>query len=207
MPKPRSSLSRTTSAKPGRGSRTTRRPYTPPPPKPTLSHPTNGETVVTVKVLDAPEPGEKRSWVWVVDEAPSRRLGYGQLIIIQNTNGSSGPGLLTTITDLRQHWVTWTVSGGPAQCRIRVPVPWTSMSGIEAVAHARHYPTLPKVPPPHRDAHPPPPRQTKTTPLSPYSYDLNDIERTDMASRLDAITERKWTWRPEGERGQRRRKA
>lgn len=213
MTKNRSSLSKALSAKPGGTRRAHRRtrfpvPTPPPPPTPILSHPTNGEAVVPVKVLATPEKGKKRVWVWVVDEAPRRRLGYGQLIDIQSANGSSGPGLLSTITDLRQHWVTWTVSGGPEPCYIRVPVPWTSMNGVEAIAHARLYPTLPSDPPPHRDAQPPPAPSTSvdTPPLSPYDYDPNETERARLEDRLHAITEPKWTWRPEEERGQRRRR-
>ncbi|EPS93563.1 hypothetical protein FOMPIDRAFT_1135923 [Fomitopsis schrenkii] len=38
------------------------------------------------------------------------------------------------------------------------------MNGVEAIAHARLYPTLPSDPPPHRDAQPPPAPST-----SPYA--------------------------------------
>lgn len=190
-----------------------------PPLLPTLTHPDNGETVVAVKVLAQPVAGEKGCWVWVVEEPPSRRLGYGQLVSIQSSNGESGPGLLTSITDLRQHWITWEVAGGPAdrteeepadgskanptksRTKIRIPTPWTSLSGVEAVAHARHYHALPQSPAPHHNAQPPP--RNANEQQSPYDYDLREDEKKSLESRLDTITRKKWQWKPEGERRRR----
>ena len=142
--------------------------------------------------------------MWVVDEAPVRRLGHGQLISLQNDDGQTGPGILTAITDLRRHWITWSVAGGPGKTLIRVPVPWTAMTGVEAIAHVKHYQALPASPPPHGAA-PPPPIPFDDEQSCPYTHDLDEYERSRLESRLHDITKRKWEWRPE-ERRTRRRK-
>ncbi|EPS94922.1 hypothetical protein FOMPIDRAFT_1054682 [Fomitopsis schrenkii] len=199
------------------------------PPLPTLTLPDNGEPVIAVRVRDEIAKSEGRIPVWVADEQPARRLGHGQLISLENDGGKTGLGLLTSITDLRQHWVTWTVTsgpmtpcgqaaqsdptgpsepvalggtppGGPTQCRLRVPIPWTSMTGIEAVAHAKHYHALPPSPPPHHRAQPPSSPENNTY---PYHHTLDPSERRGLETRLEGITRRRWEWRPVEERRRR----
>lgn len=197
---PRSSKSaRTTRRKRNDGVRVATR--SAPPPLPILSIPHNGETVIAVTVLDDPITGKKGVQEWVADEPPSRRLGQGQLVMMKNTSGVSGPGLLTAVTDLRRHWVTWAVSGGPGQCRLSVPIPWSAMTGVEAIAHAKHYQSLPELPVPH---HRTLDILNVTSPnKSPYDLALNPEEIASLESRLDEITQRQWEWRPESERKRR----
>lgn len=170
-------------------------------PLPLLSTPSHGETVIVVRVQQEQCCEDRRSPAWVVDEKPARKLGRGQLVLLTNNSGRTGPGLLTAITDLRQHWVTWSVSGGPHRVWIRIPIPWTSMTGVEAVAHAKHFCTLPSSPAPHPSATP-----TRSDETDPYPYDqhLDDEEHTRLTARLEAITQKKWEWKPEQERKRRR---
>lgn len=168
---------------------------------PCLSTPSNGEPVVAVRVQREPSIDDKKTLVWVADEEPARRLGRGQLISMQNEHGTTGPGLLTAITDLRQHWVTWTVNGGPETCRIRVPIPWTSMTGVEAIAHVRHFHSLPQSPPCHDKARP---KAITNNNEYPYDNNLDENERQRLESRLDEITKRTGEWKS-GEQRKRRR--
>ena len=169
---------------------------------PTLTMPSNGEPVIAVTVKDLPLKGEGGTKIWAVDEAPSRRLGSGQLISLKNSQGETGPGLLSAITDLRQHWVTWSISGGPEKARVQIPIPWSDMTGVGAVAHAKMFKALPAQPAPHKDATPSPP---KPDGQYPYASNVGETERPDLEKRLEGITKRKWEWRPEGERKRRRR--
>ncbi|EPS95246.1 hypothetical protein FOMPIDRAFT_1054321 [Fomitopsis schrenkii] len=175
-----------------------------PPSLPTLSLPHNGETVIAVTVLENPIAKGRGELEWVVNEPPSRRLGHGQLISIKNTSRESGPGLLTSVTDLSRHWVTWAVSGGPAQYRLRVPVPWAAMTGVEAIAHDNHFRSLPDRPPPHQlTMHIP---NILATDASPYDLALSPGDLANLETRLNGITQRRWEWRPENERKRRRRR-
>ena len=118
-----------------------------------------------------------------------------------NKSGCTGPGLLTAIVELRQHWVTWAVSGGPTKCHLRIPVSWTAMTGVEAIAHVKHYQKLPATPAPHPLAVPT--THDDNFKACPYTHSLTEEERDRLATRLDEITSRKWEWRPEGERRRR----
>ncbi|EPS97915.1 hypothetical protein FOMPIDRAFT_1051982 [Fomitopsis schrenkii] len=171
------------------------------PPLPPLLLPDNGEPIITVQVRNDPATDEGRVPIWVADEQPARKLGHGQLISLKNESGNTGPGLLTAITDLRQHWVTWTVSGGPTQCWLRVPIPWSALTGVEAVAHAKHFQALPHTPPPHRLA-PPNPSADVNHPY-PYQHALEAEELNRLEARLESITRKKWEWKPVGERRRR----
>ncbi|EPT01619.1 hypothetical protein FOMPIDRAFT_1048514 [Fomitopsis schrenkii] len=160
---------------------------------PTLSLPHNDETVVVVKVLDEPKARTGGILEWMVDEPPARRLGRGQLISLKNTSGETGPGLLTAVTDLHRHWITWTISGGPTQYRLSIPVPWTAMTGVEAVAHTKHYHLLPDLPPPHSlTINPNHPLEGLS---SPYDTSLSREETENLESRLQSITQKCWEWR------------
>ncbi|EPS97600.1 hypothetical protein FOMPIDRAFT_82354 [Fomitopsis schrenkii] len=177
----------------------------PTPPLPTLSLPHNNETVITVKVLDEPTARTKGILEWMTDEPPARRLGNGQLISMRNSSGETGPGLLSAVADLRKHWITWTVSGGPARCHLSVPIPWAAMTGVEAVAHTRHYRSLPDLPAPHRHTLNIPHILDATQLESPYDTALDRSELDNLESRLQSITQKRWEWRPEGERVRRKR--
>ena len=170
-------------------------------PLPQLSIASHGETVIMVMVQDAPVAEGRGQTVWVVDEEPARRLGNGQLIQMANKSGHTGPGLLTAITGLHRHWITWSISGGPEKAQIRIPVPWTAMTGVEAIAHAKHFRSLPAIPAPHRQAPPPTSSGDETY---PYHRDLDKEEQRRLEERLEAITKRKWEWKPEAERKRRR---
>lgn len=168
---------------------------------PTLTTPSHGESVIPVTVQDLPVKGAGGVRTWVVVEAPRRRVGNGHLIALKNSHGQTGPGLLTSVTELRQHWITWKISGGPEQSQIQIPIPWSDMTGIEAVAHARHFHTLPPIPAPHPNAKPP--QQTNDNQY-PYETSLENTTKETLESRLDEITKRKWEWRPEKEQKRRR---
>lgn len=142
--------------------------------------------------------------MWVVDEAPARCLGHGQLISMKKESGQTGPGILSATTDLRQHWITWSVSGGPERVQICVPIPWAALTGVEAVAHAKHFHTLPASPAPHAAA--PPLMTANNTTDYPYAQSLNEDERRRLEGRLESITKKCWRWRPEGERRRRHTK-
>ena len=170
---------------------------------PVLTIPNDGEEVIAVTVKEQPLKGAGGAKVWVADEAPSRRLGGGQLISLRNSSGATGPGLLTAITDLRQHWITWSVSGSQETVRVQVPVPWTDMTGVGAIAHARHFSALPALPSPHKDATP---NATTTDGSYPYESNIPENEKQQLEDRLNGITKRKWEWGPEEERKRRRRR-
>ena len=137
----------------------------------------------------------------MVDKAPSRKLGEGQLISLRNSRGETGPGLLSSVTDLRQHWITWSISGGPETARVQVPIKWTDMTGVRAVAHAKHFRALPALPSPHKDTKP---NATTADEDYPYTTNIPDSEQKNLEDRLSEITKRKWEWGPEGERKRRK---
>ena len=160
---------------------------------PALDLPDSGEPVIVLTVLAHPELGYGRSLTWIVDKQPSRRIGYGQLVSLRtSSSGSSGTGMLTSVTDLRRHWITWTVASGAIKCRVRVPISWSVMHGVEAIAHAKHYHILPSTPPPHRDD--PVARIPSHSTSYPYQHDITPEEQQHLSEKLEGITRKKWHW-------------
>ena len=153
-------------------------------PLPRLKFPNDGERVIAVKVLLRPFVGRAGYTTWVVDERPARRVGHGQLVELYTHHARSGIGMLSAITDLTRHWVTWTIVGSQTKCSLRVPVPWAVMSGIEGVAHVKHYKSLPALPPPHRAVAP----GIDDGESNPYSLALTEDELQLSEDRLDGIT-------------------
>ncbi|KAH9842028.1 uncharacterized protein C8Q71DRAFT_357010 [Rhodofomes roseus] len=86
--------------------------------------------------------------IWVATERPAVQIGSGQLITLNSDGRKSGVGRLTVVTDLRRHWITWAIEGGPTRCNLRLPIPWARLSADEAERHTTGYHKLNAIPPP-----------------------------------------------------------
>ncbi|EPS95044.1 hypothetical protein FOMPIDRAFT_117309 [Fomitopsis schrenkii] len=153
---------------------------------PPLSLGDMGEPVIVLAVRKHPELGHGRSLTWIVDERPNRRVGYGHLVSLRTQSGSTGTGMLEAITSLSRYWVTWTVSDDRNRCAVRIPISWSELTGIAAVAHAKHYDTLPRLPPPHTAD--PVARLTPQHTTYPYDSNLTTEERVLLNTKLRSIT-------------------
>ncbi|KAH9838218.1 uncharacterized protein C8Q71DRAFT_854343 [Rhodofomes roseus] len=87
--------------------------------------------------------------IWTVMERPAVHIGSGHLITLKADGSQSGVGRLTVMTDLRRHWITWKIEGGPTTCNLRVPIPWARLSSSESDRHTQEYRLLKSLPPPH----------------------------------------------------------
>ncbi|EPS93441.1 hypothetical protein FOMPIDRAFT_1055960 [Fomitopsis schrenkii] len=159
---------------------------------PPLELPDVGETIIPLHVLPLPTADQGALLIWTVDERPSRKVRYGQLVSMRTPESHTGIGMLTAVSELRRYWITWTVSSDSARCKICIPTSWTVLSGVEAVAHEKHYITLPSSPPPHRED--PIWRLPSFVIPYPYKTDTTPDEKELMHKKLEAITMRKWQW-------------
>lgn len=174
--------------KPKPWQQTTLKPDLPPPPLPKLLLQNDDEEVEVVNIAVQPRPaiGEGRGLTWVAEERPTTQIGTGQLITLSTEGRTTGIGRLATVTDLRQHWVTWTITGGRRQCSLRAPIPWAQLTEIESYAHTQHYKLLPKTPIPHHDySHDP---TLLLSEESPYDFDLDEETARGMTKRIARIT-------------------
>lgn len=159
----------------------------PPPPLPQLLLLHNDEhQAVNVVVLPIPTIEQGRGLTWIVDKRPQKQVGTGQLITLSTGGRTTGVGRLASVTDLRQHWITWSVSGARNELRIRVPIPWANLTGVESVAHAKHYKSLPSIPLPHPDFAKNPAIAQATE--SPYEFELDERSAAKLSRHLDRIT-------------------
>lgn len=158
---------------------------------PTLNIPDVGEPIIRFNVLPYPSTDQSRLLTWTVDERPSRKVRFGQLVSMWTPRSRSGTGMLTAITDLRRYWVTWTVSCDTAKCKIRIPISWTVLPKLEATAHEKHYLALPNTPQPH---HSDPILETSFTTTYPYQHEVTPEEKKTLEGKLETITRRKWQW-------------
>ena len=108
------------------------------------------------------------------------------LVKLRTSTQLSGIGKVSTTIDLRRHWVTWQISGGPGFCSLRVPMLWVHLDGIERVAHTQMYQSLPKLPIPHPAFASNPIIMTSNE--SPYEFDITHDEHEVLTRRLYDIT-------------------
>ncbi|TFY68499.1 hypothetical protein EVJ58_g965 [Rhodofomes roseus] len=155
-------------------------------PLPNLQLPHDPADALEVRVQRQPAIGEGEGLTWIVDEQPRIRLGKDQHITLIIGDTRSGVGRITHVTDMRRHWVTWTVDGGPKKCSLRVPVPWALLSDLEGLAHTRHYPSLPPLPAPHPIYRNNPLITRSTT--TPYEFDIKTNTHDAVAEALNKIT-------------------
>ncbi|KAH9839783.1 uncharacterized protein C8Q71DRAFT_855094 [Rhodofomes roseus] len=159
-----------------------RQPY----PLPSLPLPPALETAVSVTVLPLPTVGNGRGLTWTVDDRPAEQLQKGKRITMRTDTQTSGIGRLSAISDLRRHWVTFTVAGATQPFNLRVPIPWASLEDLESYTHQHHYFDLPNLPPPHRFyADRPAFLDDKE---NPYEFDINEDDIPSLTNRLDSIT-------------------
>ena len=181
----------------------------PPPPKlPKQSLEPTTKTPNTLSITVRPRPAFEggKGLTWVVEERPEGQVGTGQLIKLRRGEEETGIGQANTIVDLRRHWVTWEIKGGQTSCRLRVPIPWARLNGIEGVAHTSHYKTLPNTPPPH-PAFAENPMITNEED-SPYEFDVTEKQTETLTRRLREITttrERQRINRSEDRKGEAKR--
>jgi len=130
--------------------------------------------------------GEGKGLTWVVKSRPAKQLGKRQHIVLQSDSKRSGVGRLTSVVEMRRHWVLFTVSGGPYPCNVRVPVPWAALDDLESFTHAKLYFTLPTLPRPHAEF--------ERIPLftndeeNPYEFELGEGRALDAERRYARIT-------------------
>ncbi|KAI0726796.1 hypothetical protein C8Q72DRAFT_493684 [Fomitopsis betulina] len=142
---------------------------------------------ITVRVLKRPRFGRERGTTWTVDEEPSSRLRRGALITMATPTQQSGTGKLSTVTDLRRHWVTFTISGATQPSHIRVPVAWASLDQLEGYTHARRYFDLPALPEPHESFRHLPGYNDET--VNPYVADGKwGVNEAELEARVTKIT-------------------
>ncbi|TFY59757.1 hypothetical protein EVJ58_g5575 [Rhodofomes roseus] len=115
---------------------------------PVLQLPYNVNDATTVEVEGKPERSGS-NLTWVVDKRPAVQIGRGHLVSLSAGHNRTGVGRLTGITDVYRHWITWSITGGPGICYIRVPIPWARLSRLEGLAHTERYHALSALPPPH----------------------------------------------------------
>ncbi|KAH9835159.1 uncharacterized protein C8Q71DRAFT_106740 [Rhodofomes roseus] len=119
---------------------------------PRLTLQCDAHVVVLVYVEEMPVTGEgKANLTWVVKTRPIKQLGKRQHLTLEIDSQRSGVGKLTSVVELRRHWILFTVSGGPFLCNLRVPVPWAALDDLESFTHSKLYFTLPVLPRPHEE--------------------------------------------------------
>ncbi|KAH9829843.1 uncharacterized protein C8Q71DRAFT_727844 [Rhodofomes roseus] len=176
----------------------TRRVKTPPPPPlvtlpplPSLSIAPEGLPVTAVKVLPYPAIRHERGPTWIADERPTAQLQKGSRITILTDAQTSGIGRLSVITDLRRHWVTFSIIGASHQCNLRVPIPWAILDGLESFTHQKHYFSLADDPPPHRSFIDIPSFRSKEE--NPYEFDIDEEDIPAFSKRLASIANKYWS--------------
>ncbi|KAH9839018.1 uncharacterized protein C8Q71DRAFT_722058 [Rhodofomes roseus] len=160
------------------------------PPLPPLSIPPEDLPVVDVKVLPYPTTRYERGPTWIADERPTAQLHKGSRITLRTDAQSSGIGRLSAISDLRRHWVTFSIIGAQQQCNLRVPIPWVILDGLESFTHQEHYLSLPNDPPPHRSFIDIPAFRNNED--NPYEFDVNDEDIPAFSKRLANIANKYW---------------
>ena len=104
--------------------------------------------LIRVNVLNCPRFPVGGGTIWTVDEEPASPLQSGTLIILYNDNGDSGIGRISAVTDLRQHWVTFTLAGASPPAYVRTPVVWAKLADLAAHTHSVYFNELPPYPGP-----------------------------------------------------------
>ncbi|KAH9913052.1 uncharacterized protein B0H18DRAFT_960623 [Fomitopsis serialis] len=166
----------------GAGLKPTRNPI--PLPSLHITNDNDAAEVVRVRVQQRPVWGG-RGYTWIVDQHPTQQLGRGTLISIQNESGQSGTGRLSSASDLRRHWITFTVAGASPPCNLRVPIPWATLGTLESYTHTTHYATLADLPPPHSSFLNNPAFSEATD--NPYEFELWDVDTETLEKRISLI--------------------
>lgn len=124
---------------------------TPPPESylPPLALDKPDEETVQVQVLPRPRFANRNVWTWTMKERPAGEIGVGTHVTLATGGQASGVGRLSAVADLKRHWATYIISGSPMQCRLRAPVAWVTLSGLEAYTHRALYLQLSPIPGPH----------------------------------------------------------
>lgn len=113
-------------------------------PLPNLHTTTNDIHVrlIRVKVLNRPRLQTREGTTWTVDEEPASPIHVGGLVILYNDNGESGIGRVSSATDLRQHWVTFTLAGAENPTYLRSPTVWARLDDLVAYTYTTLFHTL-----------------------------------------------------------------
>ena len=122
-------------------------------PLPILNATTNDPKarLVRIKVLDRPRMSKNEGTTWTTEEEPVAGLRIGMLVILHTSINESGIGRISAVSDLRQHWVTFTLAGAKNPTHLRTPVIWTILEDLAAFAHSTYFQSLPALPgPPQR---------------------------------------------------------
>ena len=125
--------------------------------------------MLRVQVLDHPRVDKRGGQTWTIDEEPTSALSLDDLIIFYTPTHESGIGRISAITDLRQHWVTFTIAGASPPTKLRIPVAWANLDDLAAFTYKNLFHSLPALPGPHRALRNIPgtnrntPKQTETT--------------------------------------------
>ena len=104
--------------------------------------------LVRIKVLNRPRLHTGEGTTWTVDEEPTSPLHIGKLVILYNDHGESGIGRISSVTDLRQHWVTFTLGGAEHPAHLRIPVVWSRLDDLAAYTFSTYFHSLPPYPEP-----------------------------------------------------------
>ena len=130
-------------------------------PLPLLNAYTNDRNarLTRVRVLDRPRMSGREGMTWTVDEEPVSKLKTGSLVILCTSTNESGIGRLSTITDLRQHWVTFALAGAKSPTCIRIPTAWATLDDLAAYTFATYFHSL--------QPYPEPPKSVRHGPVGP----------------------------------------
>ena len=102
--------------------------------------------LLRIKVLNRPWLHQGKGLTWTVDEEPASRIQVGTLVILYTEAEESGIGRVSSVTDLRQHWVTFTLAGAEDPTHLRVPVVWAKLEDLAAYTFTNYFHALPPYP-------------------------------------------------------------
>ncbi|TFY67455.1 hypothetical protein EVJ58_g1601 [Rhodofomes roseus] len=135
--------------------------------------------------MDVPTMGEGKGLTWIVQSRPEIQLGKRQHVVLKTNAQRSGVGRLTSVADLRRHWVIFTVSGAPHSCNLRVPIPWAALDDLEGFTHSKFYFTLPALPRPHAEFSSP---IFTSDEENPYEFELGERAESRSERLIARIT-------------------
>ena len=102
--------------------------------------------LLRIKVLTRPRLHRGKGLTWTVDEEPASRIQVGTLVILYTETEESGIGRVSSVTDLRQHWVTFTLAGAENPTHLRVPAVWSKLEDLAAYTFTNYFHALPPYP-------------------------------------------------------------
>ncbi|KAH9926013.1 uncharacterized protein B0H18DRAFT_954902 [Fomitopsis serialis] len=114
-----------------------------------ILHPShNASNPLTIEVDGIPERNGA-TWTWTVKKRPLSQIEAGQPVVLITGGSRSGTGLIEAVSELRRHWITWSLAGSPGIYGIRAPTSWSRLAGRDRTIHTTLYHLLPPLPPPH----------------------------------------------------------